>query len=537
MKRFTLILFALLSLLQIQARDISDYLIAYYSFTDGLTDSCNNHAEGFQDGLNKHTDISGDGIGSYRFNAKGDYLGLPISLNKEKHPEVTICFWTQIDKHHNSIVFLSTKTRYEDLWFGIHKGYWKTWDTKNQLDFQTKELIKFNEWNFVALSINYEKNRMDVFVNDQLHSTDIKFDIKKDSIYFHEQHVFRGNYFAIDEISVYNKALSKTELQTVRDQVPKVFNYKAYKDSIAQTEKYIITADTIALHASPDKSSAIAGYLHKKDAIYTKDIEYHKEAYANSPKSETPYRSFINNEMGKGYFSLIKPGKKKLFKDNKLYVRFNSAEPLTVSYINKWANFKRIMMMIILVVFLFVSFFILSGKRLMEPLFPLTSAAAGTLLGALSVLYVNDANYFLAHPVLIPSGYGFYAWCIIISGVIIVSLSIKGAIAILKSSLIKGLIGILLGVIWGLLLFVSLFIIIRGAVYLSVLVIFAGILLKGFLIDLSTIWTTVGRESNGSYFIQEGSGSKKSIGIDDYTKLVRDNNPMNPTKFSMKRKL
>lgn len=394
--------------------------VAYYPMNNAMNDESGNKNHGIAKGVNPHTDISGQGIGSYRFNNGNDLITLPIDVNKTS---LTVCFWVYFERLGSDYGIATKKLSLLEnkkgdghgLWLGLNpkngkNGFWAISSEGAHKVFVSSKQVVLKEWVFVAVSIDRNKNKCVFYINDQKINAPVSIKEGKESLNIgcHWGDNKNDEYY-IDEVSVYNKALSTAEISAIRQSVD-VFDSKKEREAIAKFDYFIVKVDSTRVKTGPNVDTPHLGFVYQGDTISNGTV--------------------CKNE-GRGYYKWLKIKYKEqtgyLIMANLKRENAFAQKTLNKTLFNK-LGFHDKKNWIILVICLLVAYILGFKFSAIDGLLSVLSRKnteggtglivfagfIGAVLGLVNLIWSNQANYLFQHPTFLPLGHGFGAWLIML---------------------------------------------------------------------------------------------------------------------------
>ena len=207
--------------------DLTNGLVAYYPFNGNVNDQSGNGNNGAVYGASLCADRFGHTNSAYSFNGINNYIVLPPSsaLNP---PQLTVSAWINLSQYYpqngqqGALIF--------SAYNGYLGGYFLFVDSDGKPDLRlhapnysgdahSDTAIATSAWNHVAGT--YDGNTWRIYVNRQLHgsqTTNISFNYWSGvSPTIGRASWYNGDYLSgdIDEVRIYNRALSAAEVQAL----------------------------------------------------------------------------------------------------------------------------------------------------------------------------------------------------------------------------------------------------------------------------------------------------------------------------------
>jgi hypothetical protein len=189
--------------------------IAYYPFNGSAHDAWdNNHGEVVGPVL--APDRFGAAESAYRFDGMDDYIAIPVNINPDKMPELTLVAWASASESSPIRQVISHDDGGFDRSMGIDdRGGGLGWSafcgSGEVLGFRP---VTDGEWVFVAVIYNQKDSLITFYVNDAAFETTGWCDTGHDTTYIGMNPSY-GEYFngTIDEVRIYDRALTKDEIK------------------------------------------------------------------------------------------------------------------------------------------------------------------------------------------------------------------------------------------------------------------------------------------------------------------------------------
>jgi hypothetical protein len=191
--------------------------VAYYPFNGNANDAWgNNDGEVFGPVL--CADRFGTANSAYKFNGTDNYIAIPININPEKMPVITLVAWANSSESSPVRQVISHDDGGFDRSIGIDdRGGGLGWSafcgSGEVLGFQP---ITNGQWVFLAAVYNQKDSTATLYVNDAVFKTKGWCETGHDTTYIGMNPSF-GEFFAgmIDEVRIYDRALTKEEITSL----------------------------------------------------------------------------------------------------------------------------------------------------------------------------------------------------------------------------------------------------------------------------------------------------------------------------------
>ena len=196
-------------------------LVAYYPFDGDTNDHSGNGNDGTNNGATFVSGVSGQALS---FDGTDDYVSAPVNINLDVMPQMTMVAWVRPDDGSPIKQVISHDNGGYDRSLGIDsRGGGTGWSafsgSGNVLGYHP---VTIGEWAFIAAVYDQDAETVKLYVNDAMYE-------EKGSLGPGWEHIHIGSnpsfveYFSgiIDEVKIYNYALSKPEIQKLyADGVP-----------------------------------------------------------------------------------------------------------------------------------------------------------------------------------------------------------------------------------------------------------------------------------------------------------------------------
>lgn len=201
---------------QLPAAKLIDGLIAYYPFTGNADDESKNENHGTVSGAKLTTDRFGNMACAYLFDGKDDFIKVPVNINPDVLPQVTIAAWARAKMIKNVAQVVSHDNSGYDRSIGIDsRGGGNGWSafcgSGSVLGFHP---VKKGEWTFIAAIYDQRNGTVKLFVDGRMYEK--KGKLEKGWDYFHiGSNPSFGSFFSgdIDDVCIYKRALTLEELE------------------------------------------------------------------------------------------------------------------------------------------------------------------------------------------------------------------------------------------------------------------------------------------------------------------------------------
>ncbi len=458
--------------------DLEKGLIGFYSFDDKATDGSGNENHGEIDGVSREKDVSGERNGSYRWNDDGDNIKLPIDINIGALPTVSMCAWVYPQSSSGQIIVISNDDRGGDRKiFAAKSGkkwIWACSDGKG--GFIGKTPMEARKWVFLVATYNENTKSASIYVDGVKTTGKTTMDMGAAFTLIGANPYGNDDFEAlIDEVRIYDRILSKSEIDALRNLKPIVEN----NEKKEKTYYYLVKQDNLLVRSQPTAEAKSIGKVNIIDTLRFKE---------EVPSIGGKWNEWLKIEIdGKtGYVQLKYLHRTSVEEESK-----SELEKTMDKYVN-WGKWQFWVAMIVMLVIGFVGSFQFAGiDRLLGRItrndtydgniafFPLAAALTGVLMAILMVIWQDGIEYYLSNFSLWPSGYGFSAWAV---WVLLVANAIVFVIMFIESltcgNIIHGLLRIVLQSIFAVITFISAMVITIAIILIVIIVVVAGLLLS-----------------------------------------------------------
>ena len=475
---FTGLFFITSSLFAQNKVDLQDGLIGFYSFTDKGKDDSGNRYDAEIDGVNRERDVSGEKNGSYRWNDEDDNIKLPIDINIGTLPQVSLCAWVYPLSYSGKNIIISNDDRGGDRklfsTFRNRKGIWACSDGKN--GFIGKEPVIFRKWVFLVAVYNEKTKKASIYVDGVKTTGKTTMDMGADFTMIGANPCGNDEFEAlIDEVRIYNRVLSEAEIDSLRNLKPIIDNFKKEKTA-EDSAYYLVQQNNLIVRSQPTVKAKVVGKLKKSDTLcFDKAV----------PSKGGKWNEWLKiNIKGKtGYVQLKYLEHRTVKKDNMSEYEKFMKENMNLGSWTFW-----IITVLLLIIGLFGTFkfgfideklSILTGNYYGKEVsfFSMICGAAGVSMAVLMVFWQDTIEYYFGNFTLLPFGYGFITWLVLIIILAVAIAYIKLLIeSFLCGSIVHGLLRIIIQTIIGIFTLFSVFVI-SVAIIVIMIIIFVGIMM------------------------------------------------------------
>ncbi|VUT28087.1 MAG: hypothetical protein SYNGOMJ08_00648 [Candidatus Syntrophoarchaeum sp. GoM_oil] len=188
-------------------------LVAYYPFDGDTNDHSGNGNDGTNHGATFVAGHSGQGLS---FDGVDDFVSAPVNINPDVMPQMTMVAWVRPDDGTPIKPVISHDNGGYDRSVGIdsHGGGtgWSAFSgSGNVLGYHP---VTIDEWVIIAAVYDQDAETVKLFVNDSMYEEEGSLGSGWEHINIGTSPSY-GKYFSgiIDEVRIYNYALSETEIQ------------------------------------------------------------------------------------------------------------------------------------------------------------------------------------------------------------------------------------------------------------------------------------------------------------------------------------
>jgi hypothetical protein len=209
---------ALINSISISTPTPSPELVAYYPFDGDARDYSGNGNDGTNHGATFVSGISGQAL---RFDGTDDYVSAPVNINPDVMPQMTMAAWVRADDD-SGMTLISHDNGGFDRTIDIdYRGGGWGWSafsgSGGVLGYYP---VTIGQWVFIAAVYDQEASTVKLYVNDALYEETGSLASGWDYVNIGKNPSF-GAYFygTIDEVRIYNYALSAAEIQALYESV------------------------------------------------------------------------------------------------------------------------------------------------------------------------------------------------------------------------------------------------------------------------------------------------------------------------------
>jgi len=204
--------------------DLERGLIAYYPFNGNANDESGNGNDGIPNGAHIVADGFGNENGAYEFDGQDDYIFIPNTNYFNFSDEVTFSIWLKPSDSRLGRVLNKWIDGQEDkqLYFRDQKASFYLYDCFNNEYFTSEKFLPLNNWTHIA--VTYDGYNAKIYIDGTLDSE--KYFPGTISNSYGDLYLGHNPYRSltepslpfygtIDEVRIYNRALSETEIQEI----------------------------------------------------------------------------------------------------------------------------------------------------------------------------------------------------------------------------------------------------------------------------------------------------------------------------------
>jgi hypothetical protein len=288
-----------------------DGLVGWWPFNGNANDESGNGNHGTVNGATLTSDRNGKENSAYSFDGFKDYMSINKSNSLNINSEITISVWfklTNWDKIVNTWASLISKStspsicnyrisiNTKEVSF-IYKG--KDYNLKYD-----PSLIKLDVWNNIVVLVNDNTKTLSIFINNSKLNNNLTINNFSDGedmdLEFGRDQPGATDYFygSLDDIAIYNRALSKQEIKQLYEGCPRE------TATLNPTNGVVLkNSNPITLSASPSggvfKGKAILNgdFTPKNATLGSNSVDYH---FINSQgcKDSTQFKVVVYDTLG-----------------------------------------------------------------------------------------------------------------------------------------------------------------------------------------------------------------------------------------------
>jgi hypothetical protein len=208
-------------------------LVAYYPFTGSADDASGNGNDGIVQGASLTTDRFGNPSCAYSFNGIDNYIQVPdspelnpssLSLSFWIKPEGLGCYQTFIAKGGNNFEFPGITAQYDAYYCGLFRYMSADYPEPN-FQFSSNNPLSNNVWQHLVLT--HTGTTVQLYVNGVLENEkntghSLAPPTTQDLYIGNEKSLWHNMFYhgVMDDISVYNRALSGSEIEALYNSMP-----------------------------------------------------------------------------------------------------------------------------------------------------------------------------------------------------------------------------------------------------------------------------------------------------------------------------
>lgn len=471
------ILFSTSNLIAQTVINLQKGLVGYYSFSDNdAIDESGNGYNGEVDGVNHEKDVSGARNGSYKWDDADDNIKLPINISASEMPKVTLCAWVYPIRY-GEIVVISNDDRDGDRKIFSRKGdgkyMWSISDGKGGSIGETK--LEFRKWVFLVATYDEATKTASIYVDGKKTSGKTRMDMAADYTLVGASP--RGNEdfeVLIDEVRIYDRILSKAEIDSLRDLKPEIDNFEKKK----KHRIYIPKQNNLIVRSQPSVDASIIGKLSMQDTL---------KSEIQVPSKGGKWNEWLKIDLdGKvGYVQLSYLNATSIEEEN-----LSDFEKMMKEYTN-WSSWKFwIMMILFLTIGLGGSFKFETIDGLLDKItksdyegniayFPIVAGFSGFAFAFLILFWQDSIEYYLSDNFTIwPAGYGFGVWLVwIVLAVNLIVFLILLFESLTCGSIIHGIIRVVIQIVFAFFALYAVFSITIAVIIIAIILLVVSILL------------------------------------------------------------
>ncbi|AKB85587.1 hypothetical protein MCMEM_1534 [Methanococcoides methylutens MM1] len=192
-------------------------LVAYYPFDGNVKDYSGNDNHAFNDGA---TFVSGAREQALSFDGKGDYVRSPVNIDTDNMPQMTMIAWAKADEVRGTVIShddgnYDRTIAIDDSGDGVG---WSAFSGSGGV--LGSYPVTTDEWVFLAAVYDQDAETVTLYVNDKVYEEKGKIGSGRDYTII-GSNPESGLHFSgdIDEMRIYNYALSQSEINSLRKEV------------------------------------------------------------------------------------------------------------------------------------------------------------------------------------------------------------------------------------------------------------------------------------------------------------------------------
>jgi len=219
---------------------LDEGLVAYYPFNGNANDESGNGNDGTVNGATPATDRFGNTNSAYEFDGIDDYILIDDSPSQTLSEELSISAFINLEDINNYKVIVAKfhhQTNNREYQFSVSsegqlRFYWSAnGDPEQQAFYFGNSILQIDSWYHVVIVFSngnlkfYINNQLDFEVTSSINSifdSDSKLSIGSD--YHQNLYYFNG---LLDDIRIYNRALSEIEIQELYNWSPLIADFTA----------------------------------------------------------------------------------------------------------------------------------------------------------------------------------------------------------------------------------------------------------------------------------------------------------------------
>lgn len=218
--------------------DLNRGLVAYYPFDGNANDASGNGNDGTVYGATLTADRFGKPNSAYSFNGMTNFIRIEASSTNSSFNEITIVSWVRPTGCAAGLGGIVTRWNQSAV-YGNYYGFWyDCTQSQNSIQAGSHEYympstahygpIGLNTWSLVTYVISPKLGNESLYINGKLESTktasenirtsDLPIIIGADIFTYQQNNYYRFFQGDIDDVRIYNRALSQEEVQALFDQ-------------------------------------------------------------------------------------------------------------------------------------------------------------------------------------------------------------------------------------------------------------------------------------------------------------------------------
>lgn len=250
-----------------EADDLEENLIAHYPLDGNANDNSGSGYNATNFGASPTVDRAGNAKNAYHFDGKNDYINVPVNINPEKVPELTITCWARVTNlpEDTMAVWSHNNGGFDRTLAIIDDEEQQTWAAFDGTGASGRSKVIPGQWAFLAVVYDQDKSKMTLYVNGEKKGYDTELDSGFDYLHIGSDPE-NGSYFNgdIDDVRIYNRALSTGEIERILGKSLFEARREAWE---RQKNTYIVNASTLNIRENPTTSSKVMGTVNQDERV------------------------------------------------------------------------------------------------------------------------------------------------------------------------------------------------------------------------------------------------------------------------------